>query len=503
MSQDDATSPEGRTEEAPPVRAEDVPESPQHAQRALVLSRYRGELRQGKGAGTKSGVDFFFEAGTILVREEHFQHVRRILKKLYLLPDEEREPETEPVIAGLRLVRLSRELNPELDTLAVLKLIHTGGEVAINRPADDADDSGDVERPADADDSGDVERPAEGAEPEHSDRPAEGYRPPGTVRRIVFVTGLGPGAAAPNHLVSISPNRGNGAGCPAVEPEPVPGGSAPYPGYTADRCAGEGVKVVVVDTGFDRKARKRSDWLKGVKGDRDKGIQGSQLNDYAGHGTFIAGVIRSVAPRAEVLVRRGFGPGGVVLESKLVKTLDEIIEKDDPDIISMSAGTYTYDAGGLHTFAVFAERLRHHKGVVMVVAAGNDDDRKAFWPAAAPYTVSVGALGTHWRGRAGFSNFGGWVDVYAPGQDLINAFPVGTYTYREPPHVVAGKPLRTEVFHGMARWSGTSFSTPLVAGLIAARMSRTGENGRDAAAALIAEARQAAQPGVGAVLLPE
>lgn len=380
MSQDDATSPEGRTEEAPPVRAEDVPESPQHAQRALVLSRYRGELRQGKGAGTKSGVDFFFEAGTILVREEHFQHVRRILKKLYLLPDEEREPETEPVIAGLRLVRLSRELNPELDTLAVLKLIHTGGEVAINRPADDADDSGDVERPADADDSGDVERPAEGAEPEHSDRPAEGYRPPGTVRRIVFVTGLGPGAAAPNHLVSISPNRGNGAGCPAVEPEPVPGGSAPYPGYTADRCAGEGVKVVVVDTGFDRKARKRSDWLKGVKGDRDKGIQGSQLNDYAGHGTFIAGVIRSVAPRAEVLVRRGFGPGGVVLESKLVKTLDEIIEKDDPDIISMSAGTYTYDAGGLHTFAVFAERLRHHKGVVMVVAAGNDDDRKAFWP---------------------------------------------------------------------------------------------------------------------------
>jgi len=64
------------------------------------------------------------------------------------------------------------------------------------------------------------------------------------------------------------------------------------------------------------------------------------------------------------------------------------------------------------------------------------------------------------------------VDVYASGEDLVNAYARGTYEYRW----ASDRRGTTEEFHGMARWSGTSFSGPLVAGLIACRLSTTGQS---------------------------
>ncbi|MFI5708356.1 S8 family peptidase [Kribbella sp. NPDC051620] len=446
----------------------DVPETPWTEQRRAIQESYgagRGKSRWRVGIGTGAAeTEFLYEEGALLVRQEYFDEVRDILVQLGVFPSEDEQARAdadaaegrpysrfiEPVLAGLRLVRLSAEV--DYDTIDVLEAVTAGGRPTING-------------------------------------------------RAVQVNGAGRDSAALNHVVPLC---GNGAGCPATEPEPVPAVSSPYPGYTPDRGAGDGVKVVVVDTGFDATAPQRSQWLEGVAGDADYAQAGDTLNKYAGHGTFIAGLVRCVAPRAEVHVRGVLNFGGSALESDLVQALDAVLNEDFPDIISMSAGTHAYDATGLLSFRVFDElRLSHHKGVALIVAAGNDSSRKPFWPAASPFSVSVGALSTSWQGRAPFSNFGGWVDLYAPGQDLVNAFPVGSYEYHEPPHVVPGQAPRVERFYGMARWSGTSFSTPIVAGLVAARMSRTGENGRDAAAALIKEGQLNAQPGVGAVLLPD
>ncbi len=191
-----------------------------------------------------------------------------------------------------------------------------------------------------------------------------------------------------------------------------------------------------------------------------------------------------------------FKIAGSELEANAIKRLSRALESG-VDIFHLSITASTRHDLPLKTFEAWREQLREHKGVVCVVAAGNSSSRKPFWPGAYPEMVSVGALAADLRSRANFSNYGGWVDVYAPGRDLINAYATGTYKCKDEPYKD-----QTRRFYGMARWSGTSFSTPVVTGLIAARMSRTGENGQEAAAALLAKARCQAIPGAGAILLP-
>lgn len=337
--------------------------------------------------------------------------------------------------------------------------------------------------------------------------------------RLILLRGLPP---VPVVLDALDADLGTGVAtidaflypcpypCPATEPMEVPPGTAaPFP--PPDSCApcrqghhgppgcdGDGVSVVVVDTGLLPDAAAGHPWLAGVTGTaEDPYYPGTdQIRPYAGHGTFVAGCLRCMAPRARVFVAKGFDSGTGAFESDLAPILENALDRH-PDVFVFTFVTATRKDLSLKTFDdLYERRIRHVKGLVVVVPAGNDGKSRWMWPAAYPWVVSVGALSASWRDRAHFSNHGGWVDVYGPGEDLINAFAKGRYICDEPP---VGE---HRYFHGMAMWSGTSFSAPIVAGLIAARMSGWGENGQLAAESLLRLARSQAVAGIGAVLYP-
>jgi hypothetical protein len=370
------------------------------------------------------------------------------------------------------------------------------------------------------------DREGYGEVPEGDERQLRQERVPATRRVIRFTlpdTGasvpaildrldqdLGPGVATPDHILYVCPEV-----CPATEPIEVPPGTVdpvPPPGLNAcgrcpcrgvrrPGCDGDGVFLSIVDTGLIPDAAAGHHWLTGVQGTVEDpyAVDGNGetiIIPYAGHGTFVAGVARCMAPKASAYVERAFDIAGASYETMLPASLEDALNRN-PDILVFTFCTASRRDQSLITFDDFFDtRIRNMKGLLVLAPAGNDGHNRPMWPAAYHEVLSVGALSSNWRDRAYFSNYGKWVDVYAPGQDLINAFPTGTYVCIEPP---VGEHRE---FHGMAKWNGTSFSTPVVAGLIAARMSATGENARQAADSLLRLACSQTIPGVGAVLYP-
>jgi Subtilase family len=292
---------------------------------------------------------------------------------------------------------------------------------------------------------------------------------------------------------------GNGtppAGAPAERAYRTPDRlSPPYPPAALD--GGAGVVIGVCDTGLLAEIAS-APWLAGVTGETDplgRQLPGGlhDIPKYCGHGTFAAGVARCEAPESTVYVGRHFPMGGAEREWMVVQKLQEMIASDPaPQVINLSAGSYTRNDWLMLSFSAL-----DHGGITLTASAGNEATQRKFYPAAFDWAVAVGALGADQRNRAWFSNYGDWVDVYTLGEGMVNAFATGEYTYQEPPK----RPAR-QIFDGRARWCGTSFSAPLVAGLIAARMASTGTSSAVAAYELLEEARKQAIPGVGPALFP-
>ncbi|MGX7826200.1 S8 family peptidase [Actinokineospora sp. 24-640] len=328
------------------------------------------------------------------------------------------------------------------------------------------------------------------------------------------------GAVTPNHLVSICPVQL----CPADEPVPLPvtGSQDPYPPRSFGQ-GGRGVEVDVLDTGLVPDYEVGHGWLADIPAPdlcASFGPSGT-IREYAGHGTFVTGVLRCAAPATSVRSLNIFQYAGATTEDQLGRALLAALKRK-PHIISLSAGGSTLDGLPHAALAPFFKELdRPGTRTLLVAAAGNDGSDHPFHPAAhgGDGVVSVGALRYDSRGRACFSNHGDWVEVYALGERHVNAFMSGGYSYVDPVRedltcrfypderlygacsCVTMPPQGAVVaFRGMARWSGTSFATPLVAGLIATHMSTTGEmDAREAAQQVLATTRTVTDPD-GAVI---
>ena len=335
--------------------------------------------------------------------------------------------------------------------------------------------------------------------------PEDGKLPLSVPDALDLIDGqLGQGIATPDHVLTAAPQP---TFCPATEPAVVYSDIEPFPSVCPDNGGGTAL-VYLADTGLLEHAAQGHPWLSGVRPDNPEDYETYQppapgqlasppiIPPYTGHGTFVAGVLRCMAPASQVTVAKVCLTAGSTLESQLVMRLNSAFGSG-ADIFHVTVACPSRHDLPLIGFRAWLRQLRDYGGAVCVAPAGNSGIRRPSWPAAFAEVLSVGALGGDWHGRASFSNFGSWVDVYAPGRDLVNAYTTGTYKCHVHPYAPEERK-----FYGMAKWSGTSFSTPIVSGLIASRMSRTGENARQAADSLLAHARSQAIPGVGPVLLP-
>lgn len=292
---------------------------------------------------------------------------------------------------------------------------------------------------------------------------------------------------APNRVFQLTPHVDWD---PATAAEPVEEELPPLPEQDG-RLPGTGVRVGIVDTGL-----LDHPWLEGraqrARGDADLEElheRDPEVFDFeAGHGTFVAGIVLQCAPGAEVFVYGVDDKQGRLDHASLNDAIDFLVRQREVDILNFSFGGFAEDSAD--DVPLLRETLRragrHNPDLVMVAAAGNHEDPAnpepgRFFPAAERDVIGVGALDRTGDQMAGFSNDGDWVDCVAIGDHLLSTHLLeGGLAFRTPApnegddHTHAEPVVEKVDFQGYARWSGTSFSAPLVAGAIAARMSPDG-----------------------------
>jgi len=197
---------------------------------------------------------------------------------------------------------------------------------------------------------------------------------------------------------------------------------------------------------------------------------GTKPEDDEFHGTYVAGIaaaatdnsagIAGVAWKARLMPIKILKSDGTGDEFGMISGMNWALDHG-ARVINMSVGSCNTDgtcSPGSH-FGAEAMEKAWRRGAILVAATGNEGIKGASYPASYPYVLGVGSTDNADR-RSRFSNFGGMVDLMAPGGDCSLTASTD----------ILGPGITTNASYIVA--CGTSASAPFVSGLAAVLLAQ-------------------------------
>lgn len=223
-------------------------------------------------------------------------------------------------------------------------------------------------------------------------------------------------------------------------------------GLNLARKGGAGMIVAVIDTGIDLAHPAFAGRL--VEGDQMWDFVGndavpqevyvdSKSKGY-GHGTSVAGIVAQVAPNVKIMPLRVLGPNGAGNTDNVIAAINWAVTHG-ADVINLSLGTkYLASLSSEINWATW-------KGVLVACSAGNTGDTNVTFPA----------------NSSGYSSYWGDLTLGVASSNL-NDVKSSFSTYGDVEMTAIGENVFTPApGNRVAKWSGTSMASPMVAGGLA------------------------------------